>query len=96
MDFGFHDDILSLVLNIGTVFMSESIRHFKSTSTSEGGQIIGTKSVEQTVLETLDDNVLFETATDVEIVLNTCNDNILFDHVSGLECTTLDNLCMAL
>ncbi|GIY66032.1 hypothetical protein CDAR_454371 [Caerostris darwini] len=94
MDFGFHDDVLSLVLNIGTVFVSESIRHFKSTSTSEGGQIIETKSVEQTVLETLDDNVLFETATDAEIILNTCNDNILFDHVSDLECTTLDNLCI--
>ncbi|GIY66031.1 hypothetical protein CDAR_454361 [Caerostris darwini] len=91
MDFGFHDDVLSLVLNIGTVFVSESIRHFKSNSTSQGGQIIEAKSVEQTVLKTLDHDVFLETATDAEIILDSYNSDNLLDSVANLE-STLDNL----
>ncbi|GIY66030.1 hypothetical protein CDAR_454351 [Caerostris darwini] len=91
MDFGFHDDVLSLIFNIGTVFVSESIGKFRSTYTSESGQIIETKPVEQNVSETLDDNVLLETATDAEIILDSYNNDNLLDPVIDLD-ITLDNL----
>ncbi|GIY09267.1 hypothetical protein CDAR_464831 [Caerostris darwini] len=93
MDFGFHDDVLSLVFNIGTVFVSESIRNFKSTYTSERCETIQAKSVEQTVLETLDHNVLLETATSAEIILDSYNSDNLLNSVANFE-STLDNLCI--
>ncbi|GIX81941.1 hypothetical protein CEXT_257971 [Caerostris extrusa] len=62
-----------------------------STYTSESGQIIEAKPVEQNVSETLDDNVLLETATDAEIILDSYNNDNLLDPVIVLD-STLDNL----
>ncbi|GIY35609.1 hypothetical protein CDAR_529541 [Caerostris darwini] len=95
MDF-FHDDVLSLVFNIGSVFVWDSIKNLKCPKTSKPDQIIENKPIEQLTLNIDDTNVMLGNVTDDERYLNTVNNTVVINATVATETALLntDNLIL--
>ncbi|GIX67891.1 hypothetical protein CEXT_436451 [Caerostris extrusa] len=89
MDFFFHDDILSLFFDVGSVFVSESIRKWKNSKSIETCQVVESKLNEQLSLHN-DKNQL--TLVDImDDVNSTSNNNckrILLDEIADAKPTS--------
>ncbi|GIY68010.1 hypothetical protein CDAR_28191 [Caerostris darwini] len=75
MDFVFHDDVLSLIFNVGSVFVWDSIKNLRCTKTSKPVQIIEHKPDEQPILNMEDTNIML----DDELNWNTVNNDVLIE-----------------
>ncbi|GIY51760.1 hypothetical protein CDAR_288471 [Caerostris darwini] len=76
MDFGFHDDVLSLFFNVGSVFVWDSIKNLKCPKTSKPEQIIENKPDEQPILNIEDTHAMLDDVTNEECNCNLANKDV--------------------